>query len=163
MLQGSTGGHLAQVSCLSSHLQLPQMWRLHNLPCWPVPVLTHSLSEKVSYDIQINPSVFQCVSINFWPTHWASLKRGWLHALCTLSSGIYIHGENPSALYFLKTEQSQLSVFSHGEILFLLVLYIIYHLYYAPKKQHQHNIFWYLESLVYKTQIHPNSLLKCLY
>jgi len=61
--------------------------KLHNPSGQPVSGINPPHSKKLfPYVSDVSVSGYY-----LWSCHWASLKRAWLHPLCTLPSGIYPH------------------------------------------------------------------------
>lgn len=84
-------GHLQPVGHI--HVQMAfeylQAGTLQNLFVKTLLVLCQPHNKKACPDVQKETPAFQFVSIASGPVnHWATLKRTWLHPLCTSLSGI---------------------------------------------------------------------------
>lgn len=62
LLKKSHIEHIAQ-DCTQMAFEYLQQWRLHNLPEWPVPVLSHSHRKNVFPSVQEEPPMFQFVPV----------------------------------------------------------------------------------------------------
>lgn len=113
-------GHIGPIT--HDPLQIPfeylQQRRLHHLSRLPMPLLSQWGS--VAW---CSEWTFCVSSFCLWSHHWVPLKWAWLCLCCTLPSGVYIHGWDPSEPSPVQDEQSQPSWLFLVEELLLLSLW----------------------------------------